>query len=120
MLIGLTIFTVMGTWQTDAGWSPSAERHGKVRCLSSSETCTSIDLGLCACRVTAIFLNRGREIAPLAMRANVEHNGVLHEWVLIVAVETAPVPYVSLTADAAQAFELTGDRTIIVGSRIAV
>ena len=27
---------------------------------------------------TAVFLNRGKETAPLAMRANVEHNHVLH------------------------------------------
>jgi KUP system potassium uptake protein len=28
--------------------------------------------------VTAVFLNRGKATTPLAMRANVEHNHVLH------------------------------------------
>jgi KUP system potassium uptake protein len=45
---------------------------------------------------TAVFLNRGRETAPLAMRSNVRHNHVLHERVVIVAVETIPVPVVRL------------------------
>ena len=43
---------------------------------------------------TAVFLNRGKATAPLALRANVEHNHVLHRNVLILAVETMPVPHV--------------------------
>lgn len=43
---------------------------------------------------TAVFLNRGSETTPLAMRANVEHNRVLHEHVIIMALETEPVPRV--------------------------
>ena len=43
---------------------------------------------------TAIFLNRGAATTPLAMRANVEHNQVLHENALILALETQPVPHV--------------------------
>src|SRR3954464_14373131 len=43
---------------------------------------------------TAVFLNRGGETAPLAMRANVEHNHVRHEHVLIISIETVPVPRV--------------------------
>jgi len=34
------------------------------------------------------------ETAPLAMRANVEHNQILHEHVLILGIETVPVPHV--------------------------
>ena len=40
------------------------------------------------------FLNRGNETTPLAMRANVEHNHVRHEHVVILAIETLPVPRV--------------------------
>ena len=43
---------------------------------------------------TAIFLNRGSQTAPLAMRANVEHNHVLHEHVIILSLDTKPVPRV--------------------------
>jgi hypothetical protein len=43
---------------------------------------------------TAVFLNRGKQTAPLAMRANVKHNYALHEHVVIVPIDTVPVPRV--------------------------
>jgi potassium transporter len=43
---------------------------------------------------TAVFLNRGKATAPLALRANVEHNHVRHEYVIILAIQTTPVPHV--------------------------
>jgi KUP system potassium uptake protein len=45
---------------------------------------------------TAIFLNRGKATAPLALRANVEHNEILHEHVLILSIETKPAPHVPI------------------------
>jgi KUP system potassium uptake protein len=44
---------------------------------------------------TAVFLNRGDETTPLAMRANVEHNHALHEHVVVLSLETLPIPYVA-------------------------
>ena len=43
---------------------------------------------------TGVFLNRGKATAPLALRANVEHNHILHEHVLIVSMEMKPTPHV--------------------------
>jgi KUP system potassium uptake protein len=43
---------------------------------------------------TAVFLNRADDTAPLSMRANVEHNHVLAEHVVIVSLKTEPVPRV--------------------------
>ena len=43
---------------------------------------------------TAVFLNRGKNTTPLVMRANVEHNHMLHEHVIVVSIETLPVPHV--------------------------
>lgn len=42
----------------------------------------------------AIFPHPNKESTPLALRANVEHNHILHENVIIVSVTTAPVPHV--------------------------
>jgi KUP system potassium uptake protein len=42
----------------------------------------------------AIFLNRGKQSAPLAMRANVEQNQVRHQHVVNLSIETLPVPRV--------------------------
>ncbi len=46
-------------------------------------------------RGTAIFLNRGGETTPLALRANVEHNHVRHEHVVIVAIDIDTIPRVA-------------------------
>jgi KUP system potassium uptake protein len=43
---------------------------------------------------TAVYLNRGDQTTPLAMRATVEHLQTLHEHVVIVTVETEPRPHV--------------------------
>lgn len=43
---------------------------------------------------TAVFLNPSIETTPLAMRANVEHNHVLHRHVIVVSVQTCGVPHV--------------------------
>jgi KUP system potassium uptake protein len=94
LLIGLTMFTVMTTWQKGRQ-IVTAERErleGSLRefvdDLRSGEEPTQQVPG------AAIFLNRGKETAPLAMRANVEHNRVRHEHVVIISIETEPVPRV--------------------------
>jgi KUP system potassium uptake protein len=43
----------------------------------------------------AVFLNANPQTTPLALRANVEHNHVLHGDVIIVSIETGRVPHVS-------------------------
>ena len=43
---------------------------------------------------TAVFPHPTKETAPLALRANVEFNHVLHERVVIVSVQSENVPHV--------------------------
>ncbi|MEU6147834.1 potassium transporter Kup [Streptomyces sp. NPDC047081] len=94
LLIGLTVFTVMTTWQRgrDLVTAERAREEGPlpefVEQLRSGELPTLRAPG------TAVFLNRGKETAPLAMRANVEHNHVRHDQVVILSIETEPVPRV--------------------------
>ncbi|MEU3920188.1 potassium transporter Kup [Streptomyces sp. NPDC029004] len=94
LLIGLTAFTVMTTWQRgrEIVTEQRAREEGPlpefVGDLRSGELSTQRVPG------TAVFLNRGKETAPLAMRANVEHNHVRHEQVVILAIKTEPVPRV--------------------------
>jgi KUP system potassium uptake protein len=47
-------------------------------------------------RGTGVFLSRHKATTPLAMRASVEHFHALHEHVVILSIETLPVPYVPL------------------------
>ncbi|MET9231670.1 potassium transporter Kup [Lentzea sp. NPDC003310] len=92
LLIGLTAFTVMTTWQRGRAIVTRNRREAEGSLQAFVEELHSQRLT----RVPgcAVFLNRGKETAPLAMRANVEHNHVLHERVVIVSIETEPVPRV--------------------------
>ncbi|HEX3714452.1 MAG TPA: KUP/HAK/KT family potassium transporter [Trebonia sp.] len=98
LVVGVLVFTVLTTWQKgrqlvtqrrnkDEGSLPEFihELHAKRPPLPRVEG-------------TAIFLNRGKATAPLALRANVEHNHVLHDNVIILSIETVPVPHVDQTA----------------------
>jgi KUP system potassium uptake protein len=94
LLIGITIFTIFTTWQRgrelvtqnrDREEGPLPEFIAQLHAMKPP---------LLRVPGTAIFLNRGKTTAPLAMRANVEHNEILHENVIILSVETMPVPHI--------------------------
>ncbi|MFF7334734.1 KUP/HAK/KT family potassium transporter [Streptomyces sp. NPDC008150] len=92
LLIGLTVFTVMTTWQRGRRIvTAERERHEGslpefIDQLRTGEAATLQVPG------TAVFLNRGKETTPLAMRANVERNHVRHEHVVILSLKTETVP----------------------------
>ncbi|HEV7653064.1 MAG TPA: KUP/HAK/KT family potassium transporter [Actinophytocola sp.] len=93
LLVGLTAFTVMTTWERGRG-IVTAERNRREGSLR--EFIDRLHNGQATVQVpgTAVFLNRGNQTAPLAMRANVEYNHVRHEHVVIMSIETEPVPRV--------------------------
>ncbi len=95
LLIALIAFTIMTTWQRGRQ-IVTAERNQAEGSLREFIDQLRDDPSLTT-RVpgTAVFLNRGKETAPLAMRANVEHNHVRHDHVLILAIKTDPVPRVA-------------------------
>ena len=92
LLIGLTIFTVMTTWQRgrEIVTAERTRHEGTLREFVEELRSGSLT------RVPgmAVFLNRGKETAPLAMRANVDHNHVRHDHVVIMSIDTEPVPRV--------------------------
>ncbi|WP_084729855.1 potassium transporter Kup [Streptacidiphilus neutrinimicus] len=94
LLIGITAFTVMTTWQRGRQIvsAERARREGPLRefvdQLRSGEEATVRIPG------SAVFLNRGAATAPLALRANVEHNHVRHDQIVILSIETETVPRV--------------------------
>ena len=95
LLIGLTLFTVMTTWQRGRQIVTERREDQEGPLRQFVEELHEQRPPVRRVPGTAIFLNRNKHTAPLAMRANVEHNQVLHERVVIVAVETAPVPVVA-------------------------
>jgi len=95
LLAGLMIFTVLTTWRRGRQLV-SERRERKEGCLR-----TFVDElhrrrpPLRRTPGTAVFLNRSKATTPLAMRANVEHNQILHEHAVILLIETLPIPTVA-------------------------
>ncbi|MET0896450.1 MAG: KUP/HAK/KT family potassium transporter [Mycobacterium sp.] len=95
LVIAVVAFIVMTTWQRGRHLVTTARRGIEGPLRPFIEDLALKRPGLVRIPGTAVFLNRGDDTTPLAMRANVEHNHVVHEHVVIVAVETMPVPRVS-------------------------
>jgi KUP system potassium uptake protein len=94
LLIGLVVFTVLVTWQRGREIVTRRRQEDEGPLDGFIEELHALKPPLARVPGTAIFLNRGKETAPLAMRANVEHNHVLHEHVIILSIETVPVPHI--------------------------
>lgn len=94
LLIGLTAFTVMTTWQRGRQVVTAERAREEGPLPEFVDQLRSGELPTLRAPGTAVFLNRGKQTAPLAMRANVEHNHVRHEQVVILSIETEPVPRV--------------------------
>ena len=94
LLIGIIAFTIFTTWQRgrELVTLERAREEGPLPAFIAQLHAMKPPLH----RVpgTAIFLNRGKATAPLALRANVEHNEILHEEILILSIETMPAPHV--------------------------
>jgi KUP system potassium uptake protein len=94
LLIAVMVFTVMITWQR------GSTIVTRKREMTEGPLRAFVDQLARGCELlrvpgTAVFLNRSNKTAPLALRANVEHNHVLHEHVVIVTIDTLPIPRVS-------------------------
>jgi KUP system potassium uptake protein len=92
LTIGGVLFLVMVTWYRGRALV-NAERfraegplHDFVKKLRTHDPAVSRVPG------TGVFMNRGKETAPLAMRACVDHLHSLPENVVILSLETLPVP----------------------------
>ena len=94
LAIGIVVFIVLTTWQKGRGLV-SRQRmldEGSLRAFIDELHRKQPPLP----RVpgTGIFLNRGQDTAPLALRANVKNNHVLHDQVIILSIATLPAPHV--------------------------
>ncbi|HEV7931278.1 MAG TPA: potassium transporter Kup [Actinomadura sp.] len=92
LLIALVVFTVMTTWRRGRE-IVARNRRGQEGSLREFID----DLyarGLPRVPGTAVFPHPGKETTPLALRANVRHNKILHENVIIVSASSANVPHV--------------------------
>jgi KUP system potassium uptake protein len=98
LLIGIIAFTIFTTWQRGRQLVSQQRVRDEGPLPAFIEQLHAKKPPLTRVPGTAIFLNRGNATAPLALRANVEHNEILHEHVVILSIETKPAPHVP-TAD---------------------
>ncbi len=99
LLVALVVVTVMTTWQRGRGLITRrrAEREGSLADFVEELTRSRI------ARVPgcAVFPHATNLTAPLALRANVRFNHVLHEHVVIVSVLAENVPHVPVEEQSA-------------------
>ncbi len=94
LLIGLIAFTVMITWQRgrEVVSAERERREGPLRAFVDK-----LQRGEPKCAQvpgTGVFLGRGMDTAPLALRASLELNHARYAHIVILSVETQPVPWV--------------------------
>jgi KUP system potassium uptake protein len=94
LLIAVMVFTIMMTWQRGQQVVTREREKAEGPLREFIHQLTARHPRLMRVPGTAVVLNRGKQTAPLAMRANVEYNHVLHEHVVIVSIDTLPVPRV--------------------------
>jgi KUP system potassium uptake protein len=94
LAIGILVFTVLTTWQKGRSLVTKERERDEGSLREFIEELHNRKPALPRVPGTAVFLNRGNVTAPLALRANVEHNHVLHDQVIILSIETLPVPHV--------------------------
>ena len=94
LAIGVAVFIVLTTWQKGRELVSRERAHDEGSLREFIDELHNKKPPLPRVPGTGIFLNRGKETAPLALRANVEHNHVLHDQVIILAIATLPVPHV--------------------------
>ena len=94
LAIALVIFVVLTTWQRGREIVTAKREELEGPLADFIEEIRDPEQPISRSPRTGIFLDANPETTPLALRANVEHNCVLHENVVIVSVQTLNVPHV--------------------------
>jgi KUP system potassium uptake protein len=94
LLIGVTAFTILTTWQRGRALVTAQRERDEGSLREFIDQLHDRKPPVQRVPGTAVFLNRTKETAPLAMRASVKHLHALHEHVVILSIETLPVPHI--------------------------
>ena len=95
LMIAFIVFTVLITWQRGREIVTRNRRKDEGPLRDFVEQINEMDPPVDRVPGTAVFLNSNQDTTPLALRANVVHNQVMHESVVIATIKTANVPHVS-------------------------
>ena len=94
LLIAIAVFTILTTWQRGRETVTARRRRTEGSLRKFVDRLHANDPPVTRVTGTAVFLNRERETTPLAMLESVKHLHALHEHVVILTIETMPVPRV--------------------------
>jgi KUP system potassium uptake protein len=94
LLIAAAFFIVLSTWQRGRQivTANRTEQEGPLRAFV--DEVHAADPPVYRAPRTGVFLNANRDTTPLALRANFEHNHIVHESVIIVSIVVERVPHV--------------------------
>src|SRR5215217_1318600 len=94
LVIALIVFVVLKTWQRGREIVTRNRRELEGPLQGFVEEARRRSRHVYRPKHTAIYLNADSDTAPLALRANLEHNETVHASVLIVSIKTLTVPHV--------------------------
>ncbi len=92
LLIGTLLFIVMTTWFRGRELVTAERFRVEGPLQAFVDDVRSTDPPVIRTPGTAVFMNRGKETAPLSMRACVDHLHALQEHAIILSLETLPTP----------------------------
>jgi KUP system potassium uptake protein len=94
LVIGVGLYALMMTWSRGRAMLAGNRTREEGPLRPFVEELNALEPPLPRVRGTGVFLNASADTTPIALRANVEHNHVLHEQVVIVTARSANVPRV--------------------------
>jgi KUP system potassium uptake protein len=98
LAIALTVFTVLMTWQRGRGIVSANRSRAEGSLRDFVEDLSAQDWRVRPVHGVGVFLSQNLQTTPLALRANVERNHVLHDQVILVSVVIERVPHVPESA----------------------
>lgn len=95
LTVAIMVFTLLMTWHKGREIVTENRSRAEGRLADFIEQLGDRDFPVQQVPGVGVFLNQNLEATPIALRANVERNHVLHDQVIIVSIQTEHVPYVS-------------------------
>jgi KUP system potassium uptake protein len=92
LVVGAVFFTILTTWHRGRLLLARAVREGRVSMRRYLNRI--IDEQPPRVPGTAVFLTSSLDTVPTALLRNAEHNGIVHEHVILIKVQTVGVPHV--------------------------
>jgi KUP system potassium uptake protein len=94
LVIAALVFTILTTWRKGRAIVTANRTREEGLLREFVDDLAAREFPVCEVPGTAIFLNANPQTTPLALRANVEHNHVLHANVVILSIATERVPHI--------------------------